>query len=313
MFDAWCSTHRDIPVKHYRDDELGFSDDEDNDELPLEDLLLGPAKLNISFEYWMHLARQYLLEPNKHTPALAFATASGVFGVTEAEFNPCMHFYWRVVLAAWRFENAYLRVCFTSQHPVDGQNEALTELPIGNIRYAAPSALRVNNLFRINEKSCGEIRDSDNPYIEPEQFRAWHNGISHLTLQCCQGISTCLVPSTLATEHQLRYITEYASACEPCQDAEDYRVSLYTALGRENLHQPYFHPLYYSYPCRGKRTRENRILNATFFTNAPTWERHLSSMKRIEETQAPYFFEERPTLSEIMSTLICDDQIIAPA
>ena len=99
------------PLKNYQCDEEGHSDDQDNEVLPLDKLLLAPSDLGVSYEYWDHLARQYLLEPNQHTPSIAQAIAAGNFRVPEEEFALCLSFYWHVVIAIWRNENDYIKTC----------------------------------------------------------------------------------------------------------------------------------------------------------------------------------------------------------
>lgn len=311
-FSAWCETFRGIPFKHYLDDEPGYSDDEENKVFPLKDLLRGPRDLKVSFEFWSSLVRQYLLSPNQHTPEIVAARAAGSFGVSRDVFNDCLLFYWKVVIAAWNFENDYIKECFDASIPSYPTEKPLTELPQVGLRYQPPPLRENEGFYRFKEAEFENFRENENPYTRPQQFRAWHNSISHLTLECCKGISTRYMPATVDTEQQLQYITEYLEACEPCQDAEDYQVALFTAPDLQHLHQPKFHPLHYQYPSRGKRTREGRIKNATFFTNEATWKRHLYDLKHIEQKQAPYFFEYRPSPGEILSTLIGSDHVIAP-
>jgi len=86
---------------------------------------------------------------------------------------------------------------------------------------------------------------TENPYIEWNEFRTWHNGINHLTLQCYQGILSHLVPASMDITIQLQYIVEYGAVCKLCQDVEDYRVSLHTLLEKMEIHHPLYHLLFY--------------------------------------------------------------------
>ena len=301
---AWVKNRQGWPHKYYYEDEEGNSEDEDNKVLPLEDLLLGPTLLKISYEYWEHLARQYLRNPNLHTPSIAHAIAAKLFGVSESEIIECFAFYWRVVLATWKFENEFAKTCFEANFPSYNTFEQLKNSPHLPIRYYPPSALCDGNFYRFGSTNIDNYQFVHNPYTEPANFRTWHSGVSHLTLDCCAGIPTQLVPSTLGEKHQLQYIADYSAACEPCQDAEDYRVALFTVYKGEGIHHPRYHPLFYHYPSRDKRTATIRLENATFLNNEDSWGRYEGDIERIETWQAPYFFEYRPTKKEIVSTLL---------
>ena len=279
----------------------------------MEGLVVGPDQLGLSYEFWYYLVRQYLVEPNLHTPTIARAIDAGLFGVNEEEIFRCMLLYWKVVLVAWRFEAAFVQACFDAGLPSYLSDGPLTELPHFGIRWAAPVPLRLGNLFRFDSPNREVEHIGPNPYIQSEAFRDWHVPDGCISLSGCRGISSCLLPGELRTEYQLKYIVEYGTACEPCQDAEDIRVSYYTAPGGERYHRPKFHPLFYTYPSRSTRSRPVRIENATYFNSAESWENQLENIERFEEDSPPIFFEVRPTAAEIISTLICVDQEIAPA
>ena len=204
------------------------------------------------------------------------------------------------------------RVKFEARVPTLETHQPL-DIPYSlGIWYPAPTPLTLGDQHRFDTPIHEYEQIINNPYTQREDFRAWHNEISHLTLQCCQGISTRFVSASLDLALHLQYIFKYGAACEPCQDAEDYRVSIYTLPEGEEVHHPHYHPLFYSYPSRGKRSQPVRIQSAIFFNNPRSWDWNWKAINCIEKQQAPYFFEYQPSSSEIITTLICVDQTLAP-
>ena len=215
--------------------------------------------------------------------------ASDLFGVDEEEIHHCLLLYWRLVLATWRFEKAFLREYFEVGYPVHTTLQPLPFAPHLEIQYLGPSTVEIEGLFLFDTPIIDYSSARDNPYIERRDFRRHHGdyvGDDSLTLDGCWGISTRLVPKALEPEHQLLYIAEYSTASEPCQDAEDCRVSQYTTLGGEYVHRPAFHPLFYQYLCRSLWTHISRIKNATFFNSSSTWEEHRADIEHIKQEHA---------------------------
>jgi len=168
---VWISDGR--PHKEYLEEELDDRSTLGRKILLAEELLLGPEKLNIPYEYWSFLATQYLIRPNQHTPSIEQAIRSGKFGVPEAEFVNHLQIYWKVVLATWFFENAHIKECFKAGYPLSSNLRPLKNLPYVRVRYSGPVPVQdiTGQLYRFGCFVALLDTCIENLYIETREFR----------------------------------------------------------------------------------------------------------------------------------------------
>ena len=217
--------------------------------------------MGISFEFWENLVLRYLKDPNFHDEEIYDAIANGAGGLDFVEFTDKESFYHTLTTALKREEWIFYEQSLQEGFLPYNENEDISAVIYPVRRFCNPTYRFVNEQtdFMVFDEICdpelqAAFGESDCTFHEPKAFRACHIADEVLSIDSCRGITTRRVPAQVHLRHHLKWIAEYANACESCQEAADSVVRDFARRGLTAYHRPFYHPAFFAY--RGRRIQD---------------------------------------------------------
>ena len=228
--------------------------------------------MGISFEFWENLVLRYLKDPNFHDEEIFDAIANGAGGLDFADFSEKKGFYLSLTAALKKEEWVFYEQSLYAGFLPYNENEDISAIIYPVRRFCNPTYRFVNNhtdFMVFDEIWDPELRaaigESDCTFHEPKVFRACHSADDTLSIDSCRGITTRRVPAQVHLKHHLKWIAEYANACENCQSAADSVIRDFAGRGLTAYHRPYYHPAFFAY--RGRQIQDWAIPGVCWYSH----------------------------------------------
>jgi hypothetical protein len=246
---------------------------------PTEFLQVSRA-LGITFEFWENLALRLLKDPNFHDEEIWDAITEGPGGLDIVDFIEKENFYLTMTTVLKKEE-----WCFYAESVQEGflpynENRDYTDILYPVRRFCNPTYRFVNDqtdfmvfddIFDLELQAGFGL--SECTFHEPKEFKGSHVVDEVLSIDSCRGITTRRLPAQVRMVHHLKWIAEYANACERCHESADSTIRDFAWRDLSAYHRPYYHPAFFVYPGRQiqDRAAQNVYLYSSFEQQPPSY------------------------------------------
>jgi hypothetical protein len=243
------------------------------------EFLQGSRALGITFEFWENLVLRFLKDPNFHEEEIWDAITEGPGGLDLGDFTEKENFYLTLTTVLKKEE-----WCFYEESVQEGflpynENRDYTGILYPVRRFCNPTYRFVND--RTDFMVFDDIFDlelqagfglSECTFHEPKEFRGSHVVDEILSIDSCKGITTRRLLAQVHMVHYLKWIAEYANACERCQESADSTIRDFVRRDLSVYHRPYYNPAFFVYPGRQVQDRaaQNVYLYSHFEQQPPS-------------------------------------------